>query len=62
MKDHYARLYQRLLICQEIHLSHQQLDCYQMLFCISCIIESSWAIHESPGEKPDCEKVKSLLL
>ena len=27
--------------------------------CISCIIESTWAIHESPGRKPE---VKSLLL
>ena len=26
--------------------------------CISCIIESSWAIHESPGRKPDCEEIK----
>ena len=30
--------------------------------CISCIIESSWAMHESPGRKPDCEELKSLLL
>ena len=30
--------------------------------CISCIIESSWAIHESPGRKPDREEAKSLLL
>ena len=27
--------------------------------CISCIIESTWAIHESPGRKPEA---KSLLL
>ena len=27
----------------------------------SCIIESSCAIHESPGRKRDCEGVKSLL-
>ena len=30
--------------------------------CISCIIESSWAMHESSGRKPDCEELKSLLL
>ena len=30
--------------------------------CVSCIIESSWAIHESPGRKPDCEEVKRFLL
>ena len=30
--------------------------------CISYIIESSWAIHESPARKRDCEEVKSLLL
>ena len=29
--------------------------------CISCIIESSWALHESPGRKPDCERVKSYF-
>ena len=29
---------------------------------ISYIIESIWAILESPGKKPDCEEVKSLLL
>ena len=29
---------------------------------ISYIIESTWAILESPGKKPDCEEVKSLLL
>ena len=29
---------------------------------ISCIIESSWVIHELPGRQPDCEEVKSLLL
>ena len=25
--------------------------------CISCIIESSWVIHQSPGRKSDCEDV-----
>ena len=30
--------------------------------CISCIIDSNWAIHEPPGGKPDWEGVKSLLL
>ena len=30
--------------------------------CISCMIEISWAIHESPGRKPNCEEVKSSLL
>ena len=30
--------------------------------CMSRKIESSWAIHKSPGRKPDCEKVKSVLL
>ena len=29
--------------------------------CISCIIECSWAIHESPGKKPDCEEVKRVV-
>ena len=29
--------------------------------CISCIIDSSWAMHESPGRKPDWEGIKSLL-
>ena len=29
--------------------------------CISCIMDSSWAMHESPGRKPDWEGVKSLL-
>ena len=29
--------------------------------CISCIMDSSWAIHESPGRKPDWECVKKLL-
>ena len=29
--------------------------------CISCIMDSSWAMHESPGRKPDSEGVKSLL-
>ena len=31
-------------------------------FCMSRIIESGWAIHKSPGRKPDCEKLKSVLL
>ena len=30
--------------------------------CISCIVDSNWAILESPGRKPDWECVKSLLL
>ena len=30
--------------------------------CLSYIIDSSWAIRESPGRKPDSEEVKSLLL
>ena len=30
--------------------------------CISYIIESSWATHESLDRKPDCEAGKSLLL
>ena len=30
--------------------------------CISFIIESSWALHESPVRKHDCDEVKSLLL
>ena len=30
--------------------------------CISWIFDSNWAIHESPGRKPDWEDVKSLLL
>ena len=29
--------------------------------CISCIIDSSCAIHESPGRKPDWEGAKGLL-
>ena len=29
--------------------------------CISCIIDSTCAIHESPGRKPDRENVKGLL-
>ena len=29
IKGKCARLYQRLLRCQEIHFSHQQQDCYQ---------------------------------
>ena len=29
---------------------------------ILCVIESSWAIHESPGRKADSEEEKSLLL
>ena len=29
--------------------------------CILCIMDSSWASHESPGRKPDWEGVKSLL-
>ena len=29
---------------------------------ISWIIDNNWAIHESPGGKPDWESVKSLLL
>ena len=32
------------------------------LVCISWTIDKSWAIHESPGRKPDCQGVKSLLL
>ena len=24
--------------------------------CISCIMDSSWAMHESPGRKPDWDK------
>ena len=30
--------------------------------CISWIIDSSWAMHESPGRNPDWEGGKSLLL
>ena len=30
--------------------------------CISCIIDSNWALHESPGRKPEWEGVKSLLV
>ena len=30
--------------------------------CISYVIESSCAIHESPGRKPNCEEERSLLL
>ena len=30
--------------------------------CISCIIDSNWAILESPERKPDWEGIKSLLL
>ena len=30
--------------------------------CISCITESSWAIHESRDRKPDSEEVKKFLL
>ena len=29
---------------------------------ISCIIDSNWTIHESPGRKPGWDGVKSLLL
>ena len=29
--------------------------------CISCIMDSSWAMHESPGRKPDWEGAKGLL-
>ena len=29
--------------------------------CISCIMDSSWAMHESPGRKPDWEGVKTFL-
>ena len=29
---------------------------------ILCIIDSNWAIHESPGRKNDWESVKNLLL
>ena len=29
--------------------------------CISCIMDRSWAMHESSGRKPDWEGVKSLL-
>ena len=25
--------------------------------CISCLIDSRWAINESPGGKSDCEEV-----
>ena len=32
------------------------------LVFISWIMDKSWAIHESPGKKTDCEGVKSLLL
>ena len=29
--------------------------------CISCITDSSWGMHGSPGTHPDWEGVKSLL-
>ena len=29
---------------------------------ISWTIDNSWAVHESPGNKPECEEIKSLLL
>ena len=29
--------------------------------CISCIMDNSWAMHESCGRKPDWAGVKSLL-
>ena len=29
--------------------------------CILCIMYNSWAMHESPGRKPDWEGIKSLL-
>ena len=29
--------------------------------CISCTMDSSWAMYESPGRKHDWEDVKSLL-
>ena len=30
--------------------------------CISCIIDSSWSMHESPGRKPDWENAILLCL
>ena len=64
IKDHYARLYQ---LCQAFDMSRNRrltsaVGLLSNAVCISCTIESSWAMHESSGRKPDCEELKSLLL
>ena len=61
IEDQYARLYLRLLRCQEIHLI-SRVSLLLNAVCISCIIDRSWAIHESTGRRPDCEEVQSSLL